>query len=293
MGSVINSFRSYISRTGISSAKVAKAIGYSQSTLSQWLNGNYQGDVNRIELAIQSYLQRETEKSANKFTSITFTETSIARTIFRAGRTCHLNAVMGMVYGNSGLGKTTAAVQYASEYKDTIYILANKSYTPKVLFKKLHMICGMDGKGYINEMFDDVVERLRDSGRLLIIDQAEYLNNTALHLIRTLFDEAKIGVLLIGLDELFYNVRGQRGEFAQLYTRITVPVKLREWKLEDANKIVQQVFGTTELAKEFHRLSNGNGMMLRNLIFNTIQYSEANGDITPELIQEASKLLIN
>lgn len=283
----------FISKTGLSSARVAKAMGYSQSTLSQYFSESYKGDIEKLELAIESYLLRENEKAGNRFKQITFAETTIARTIFRTARTCHLNSVMGMVYGSSGLGKTTGAVQYASQYKDCIYILANKSYTPKVLFKKLHLICGFDGKGYINEMFDDVVERLKDSGRLLIIDQAEYLNNTALHLIRTLFDESKVGILLMGLDELFYNVRGQRGEFAQLYTRITVPVKLREWKLDDVNKIVTQVFGDAELAKDFYRHSNGNGMMLRNLIFNTMQYGEANGQVSPEIIAEAAKLLIN
>jgi len=288
--------KKHLEETGVSAAVAAKAIGVTAGTLSQWINNKYNANTAVIDEKVSGYLDREAEKSKTIKSAISFVNVANAKAIFKTARTCHLNAVMGMVYGASGLGKTTASEEYASRYKDTIYLLANRSYSPKVLFKKLHMLLGFDGKGYVNEMLDDVIEKLKDSGRLIIIDQAEYLNNHALHLLRTVYDEAKVGILLIGLDELFFNIRGQRGEFAQLYTRITIPVHLREWKSEDVQQVVTSVFrnASDDIWKEFEQHAKGNGMMLKNLIFNAQQFAELNGGkLTSGLIKEAAKLLIN
>lgn len=271
-------------------SRLANMAGYSASALSAYQKGTYRGDVAKLERALVNMMEREYEKmNANiKTFFIPFRNTSIAKTIWQTIRTAHLNGVMAMIYGDSGLGKSTAAKEYAKEFEDAIYIEANKSYTAKILFKKLHKMIGYSGEGSLNTLVDDVIEKLKNSKRALIIDQAEDLNNTALQLIRTVFDHAGIGIILLGLQDLFNNVRGQRHEFEQFYTRITVTVKLKKLKSDDIHKLVTAVLGENEHEKTFEHYAGGNAMILRNLLFNSLQFAEKNEQLNAEIIHQAS-----
>lgn len=60
------------------------------------------------------------------------------------------------------------------------------------------------------------MRELRDSGRLLMVDEAELLLYRALEVLRRLHDKAGIGIVLAGMPRLLINLKGRRGEFAQL-----------------------------------------------------------------------------
>ncbi len=290
-----NRLRKFLEERKISDSKAAKAMDLSAASLSQWFSGTYKGNNDAINEKVVNYLETELESESGSHRQAGFLMTGPAQIVFSVARKCHLNAKMGMIYGNSGLGKTTAAQEYAARHRDVIYLLANKSFTPKVLFRKLHTKLGFDGKGYVNEMLDDITAKLSGTKRFLIIDQAEYLNLNALHLLRTVFDEARVGILLIGLEELFFNVRGQRGELAQIFTRITIPMRLSKWSAKDVESYVKATIPeAASLSDEFAKLCDGNGYVLNNLIFNAREYAQVlDGHITAAIIKEAAKLQIS
>lgn len=82
--------------------------------------------------------------------------------------------------------------------------------------------------GSLNDLFESVSDRLRDSGRLIVVDEAENLPLRALEIVRRLHDETGCGLVLSGMPRLVANLRGKHGELVQLYSRVSVALNLGE-----------------------------------------------------------------
>ena len=237
---------------------------------------------------------RQEEIEAMPKELIPFCPITNADIVFQIARTCHLEQEIGVLVGEAGTGKTKAAKEYSKQNPDVIFIEADLSFTTKVFFRELHKKLGMDGNGGIYDLFADCVEKLKDSNRLIIIDEAENLPYRALDMVRRLYDKANIGILLIGLPRLIANLRGKRGEFKQLYSRVGIVMALDEFSESDTKLIVQTIFPNTNgLYKTFHELAKGNGRKLEKLILRTSRAARSGRrDITEKLVKNAAEVLL-
>ena len=278
---------------GYSQSAVAKAVGYSASALNQWLGGKYNGDVNSLESAIESWLLRDMEREKSRKIKLPFVMTSIAAKVFEAARMCHLDSEIGVAYGGAGIGKTLAVKEYAARNSDVILIEADLSYTVRDVFVELHKACGFTGDGSVNKMKDDVISKLKDTGRLIIIDEAEHLPVRALDLLRRVYDKAGVGILFVGLHRFMESLRVKQADFAYLYTRVGFKVALDILKAADVETIVKtSISGSNGVWKSFYEESHGNGRILSKLLSRTIRLADVNGiSVSPELVREASKML--
>jgi DNA transposition AAA+ family ATPase len=292
--SILQKLRDFLERKDISINKVAKQIGYSAAVISTYLQGKYPGDIEKLEWAVASFLMRQEEIEAMPKELIPFCQITNADIVFQIARTCHLEQEIGVLVGEAGTGKTKAAKEYSKQNPDVIFIEADLSFTTKVFFRELHKKLGMDGNGGIYDLFTDCVEKLTDSNRLIIIDEAENLPYRALDMVRRLYDKANIGILLIGLPRLIANLRGKRGEFKQLYSRVGIVMALDEFSESDTKLIVQTIFPNTNgLYKTFHELAKGNGRKLEKLILRTSRAARSGRrDITEKLVKNAAEVLL-
>lgn len=292
--SILQKLRDFLERKDISINKVAKQIGYSAAVISTYLQGKYPGDIEKLEWAVASFLMRQEEIEAMPKELIPFCPITNADIVFQIARTCHLEQEIGVLVGEAGTGKTKAAKEYSKQNPDVIFIEADLSFTTKVFFRELHKKLGMDGNGGIYDLFADCVEKLKDSNRLIIIDEAENLPYRALDMVRRLYDKANIGILLIGLPRLIANLRGKRGEFKQLYSRVGIVMALDEFSESDTKLIVQTIFPNTNgLYKTFHELAKGNGRKLEKLILRTSRAARSGRrDITEKLVKNAAEVLL-
>ena len=291
---ILQKLRDFLERKDISINKVAKQIGYSAAVISTYLQGKYPGDIEKLEWAVASFLMRQEEIEAMPKELIPFCPITNADIVFQIARTCHLEQEIGVLVGEAGTGKTKAAKEYSKQNPDVIFIEADLSFTTKVFFRELHKKLGMDGNGGIYDLFADCVEKLKDSNRLIIIDEAENLPYRALDMVRRLYDKANIGILLIGLPRLIANLRGKRGEFKQLYSRVGIVMALDEFSESDTKLIVQTIFPNTNgLYKTFHELAKGNGRKLEKLILRTSRAARSGRrDITEKLVKNAAEVLL-
>lgn len=279
---------------GFSQSAVGRAVGISDSALSQWRTGKYKGDVKSLEHAVTGFLQRERERAGSRKLQLRFVMTGTASKVFEAARMCHLDGEIGVVIGAAGVGKTTAIKEYASRNSDVLLVEADLGYTARDLFAELHRKCGFDGLGSINRMKDEVIDRLRGSGRLIIIDEAEHLPVRALDLVRRINDKAGVGILFCGLHRFMENLRLRQADFAYLYTRVGFKVALENLHARDIEAIVQDVIpGANGLWKTYHEESHGNGRVLSKLVARSLRLAEVNGtELTTDLVREAAKMLV-
>jgi len=277
----------------LTQASVARAMGFSDSMLSQWRAGHYKGDVKALETAIKAFLQRESERSKISKIDIPFTMTTNAAKIFEAARMCHLDGDIGVVVGLAGIGKTTAVKEYTKHNSGVVLIEADLGYTAKELFRELHIKLGFDGQGSVNQLKEDVINKLKDSGRLIIVDEAEHLPVRALDLLRRINDKAGVGILFCGLNRFMDNLRLKQADFAYLYTRVGFKVVLSTLQASDVNSIIEQTIpGCSRLAKTFYEESRGNCRVLSKLLVRSLRLARVNAiELTDELVRESSKML--
>lgn len=286
--------KTWMEDNNVSVSAVSNSLGISPTAISQYLNEKYKGNTAKIEDAVHSFLDRQQEKASTPRRNLGFIPTSVARKVTEVAKICHLDGEIGVAYGNAGLGKTYAVKEYARQNSDVILIEADLGYTARVLFRELHKRIGLEGSGTISDMMNDVIQKLKDSGRLIIIDEAEHLPYRALECLRRVYDKAGVGILLVGMPRLIHNLRGKKGEYAQLYSRVGIAANLQPLQEKDTETIVHTALPVSNgLWKAYHEACHGNTRVLTKLILRSIRVAEINElPLNSEIVRETAKMLI-
>lgn len=271
---------------------VANATGLAKSTISMWLNNNYTGKNDKIMDVINNFIQREKERSIDE--EIPFVETSIVKYIFEIGRLCHTKGKIGVCAGKAGIGKTVAVKRYVQDFVDSILIESDSGYTAKSLLLEIHKRLGLTGKGSVYDLMSEVVTKLNQSGRLLIIDEAENLPYRALEITRRIHDKTGVGVLLVGRNILFENLRGFNNQYDQLYSRVKYHKLIDRLLPQDVIKILETVNQDPDLSQTYLQYSEGNTRKLEHLISHSIAVARTNSKtkVDKSIIKHTSKLLM-
>ncbi len=273
-------------------AFVSTATGIAKSSISMWLNGAYKGDNAKLNDKINNFIQRERERSGND--ELPIVDISIIKYISEIGRLCHTKGKIGVCVGRAGLGKTVAVKEYTKNALDAILIESDSGYTAKSLLKEIHRRLALSGKGSVYDLMGEVVNKLNQSGRLLIIDEAENLPYRALEITRRIHDKTGVGVLLVGRNILFENLRGFNNQYDQLYSRVKYHKLLDRLLIQDVVKILESAGQDPKLAETYLQYSDGNTRRLEHLITHSISVAKFNGKAAVDVavIKQTSKLLM-
>lgn len=277
----------------LTQSDVARGTGLSTATVSQWLRGEYTGDVESTEAKIQSFFEivRERDPLARK--SLEFVETSVSKIVFEVSRSCHRDGVIGLCTGPSGIGKTRAIKEYQSKNAGVILIEAHCAYRTRDVIADLHRAVGLSGEGTVHRMLRDLVEKLKRTGRLIIVDESEHLKSGTLDELRRLNDWCGVGLLYVGLDRFREQIAALRSDFAYITNRIRIPASLRTLKLRDTEALVMTMLPEANgLCKVYHQECGGNTRKLEALLYNTLRMAEHNSvDVDADMIRQASQQL--
>ena len=266
---------------------VARSLDLSPTTLHLWLNDKYKGNVGKINKAVEQYMERELLREEN--VNIPSVETSVAQDIFEIANTCHVESEIGVCCGCAGVGKTYAVKMYALEHSDVILIETDFGYTPKVLFSEIHKTLGFEGTGALHNMVIDIVDKLKNSGRLIIVDEAENLPYRALELLRRIYDKARVGILLVGMPKLLKNLQGDKGQYTQLYSRVGVLAELQPIADNDIVAITSKVTpNSVSIYPKLSAFCGGNTRVLTKLLVRASRIAKLNNTTIDEDVLNAA-----
>jgi hypothetical protein len=289
----VDSVHQFLVLSKWSLTRLAKSSGISASALSQFLDNKYPGDVAKIKEKLTSVLDRESEKTSLKNNNPHFIETSISKRLFEAAKGCSLFCDMGMCYGDAGIGKTQAVREYAARHADCILVECLPGYMPRAFLHALQdKICKSECKT-LDAIFTTIVDKIKHSGRLIIIDEAEKLPYRTLEYIRRIHDFAEIGILLVGMPELLGNIRGFNNQYRQLFSRIAMAIKLDNITIDDARGIVGILSpGDEDLTKVFYATGDCNARRMTKIIKRAAYISQINNSpIDTKTIQKAAEIV--
>jgi len=279
----------------VSQAKAAAALGYSPGVISAYKNRSYNGNVKTLEDKIDAWLKRE-ERRLEKV-EIPTAETSVMEQVRRAATIAQDDADIAVIVGDAGTGKTTALRRYEAESHSAFLVEVDPSFTKNVLVSEIARVIGVESKGGMTAVIGRIVEALRDRDAVLIIDEADYLSDSSLELVRRIVnDKAHTGVVLAGLPRLEYKLRNLRNDHEQLASRVGVLLKVGRMKRTDAIKILEGVW--KDLSKEtvdaFVNVAGGSVRTLTKLIGRVHQVMSLNDLEVPdaEVVASAGELLM-
>jgi len=279
----------------ISQAKAALALGYSSGVISAYKSQTYNGDVKTLEKKIDAWLKREARRLDRL--DVPVAETSTLEKVRRAITIAQDEGDIAVIVGESGTGKTTALRQYAMESHSAILIEVDPSFSQVTLMNEIARALGVEAKGGQNAVIERIIETLAGRDAVLIVDEADYLSDSSLELLRRVInDKSNTGVVLAGLPRLEFKIRNLRNDHQQLQSRIGVLIKLSPLKKADAEKIIAGVWKDVpkQIIESFIETAKGSTRTLVKLMGRVHQIMGLNNAAEPdaEIIAEAGELLM-
>lgn len=215
-------------------AQIARESGISPSAFSQWKAGTYAGDNGEIERKVRTWLDTRKAKASSGDRmprAPEFEATPTSQRIISALGYAQVAGDIALIYGGAGLGKTTAIRQY----KATGLSVWHATMTPASasVVTALEEICealGIAESGGAARLFKAIVRRVRATGGLLVVDEAQHLSVAALDQIRSIHDATDIGIALVGNESVYARMTGgTRAAFLdRLYSRVGKRLALKQ-----------------------------------------------------------------
>lgn len=236
----LNDYRAANGRNGrpLPWSHIANLIGVSPGVLSPWLAGSYPGDYARVCRLVDQFLAEEAERHRGKLrtrpTIITWVKKAFA-TISAGIR----NRTIPVIIGAPGSGKSTLAEAFALQREGVTIVRMKDSPTDKRRLTELLCAAIPDAAvraardGTHRARFNAIQDFLRaHRNTVLIVDECQKLNCSALELIRDLHDgdggEDRTVIVLMGDADFYRHLSatkaGRRSPIAPQMIRRMIPV---------------------------------------------------------------------
>ncbi|UPQ37715.1 AAA family ATPase [Providencia rettgeri] len=296
--SIVNELTTMMNNKGWSQAQAARGIGVSTAVINQFLQNKYNGDVNAVEEKVRQFILREQERDKSRRIKPVYVDTLMARKGRDVIRMAHMDSDINVIYGDAGMGKTMIVRQYAKEHLDAVLIEADPGYTARVVLEELCNKLGLSKRGNMHELSEAIIQALRDSGRIILVDEAENLPYRALETLRRIHDKSGVGIVLVGMPRLILNLKGKRGEYKQLYSRVGFALRMGESLPEDdiTNMITTMLpeASEPEVLNALYKACKGNARRLFKFLRGISNGSQISGQpIDVQMVHEFSEMLIN
>jgi len=233
----------YMKDNNLSQSRTARMMGISEATFSRWLKGDYPNPEN-IEQKITVFLEK-TDKRENTDININeFVYTSMASEIWDSLDYYRTQRCIGCIFGDAGVGKTRTITEWAKDKPDVIVLTVKPCFSGSRAFAKL-LARQLKSRtsGACDDIYMDIMSKLKGTDRTIIIDEAQHLVLRTIEDIRALNDdpEIKATIIFVGNLMIYKKLKGsQQAEFAQLFSRTIVTNRnlfTENFTLEDIQKV--------------------------------------------------------
>ncbi|MBJ6800206.1 AAA family ATPase [Geomonas propionica] len=244
----------YLAQAGMSQEKAAKEAGISTSSLNQWLQGKYKGDNEAVAEKVLRWLaSRERKISvAAPLADSGYIETETSKKIMATLNLAQLLADLCAIYGGAGVGKTMTIERYAS-LNPNVWVVTMRPDTATfaAALEEIGDVMGVRSN-WPNRLAREICKKIKGTGGLLIIDEAQFASVAAIEAIRSIHDATGVGVVLCGNESVYTRLTGgaRAANFAQLFSRVGKRLRLTKASSQDVTAIAGRygITGQKELA---------------------------------------------
>ncbi|WP_044417689.1 AAA family ATPase [Halarcobacter anaerophilus] len=282
--------RNFLKTIGKNQKWLAESIGVSDAQISQYLKGTYGGNVQSLEEKLKSFMANYSVNSDDSTNGV-FIKTRNTEAVGYILTKSIQKRSLSAIFGNAGFGKTTSIKNYIENRPEAIYIKANNLFTTKdfleILCEKLNLKKETRGRG----LFNNVVKTLERIDRFIIIDEAEWLKDKTLDMIRNIWEESNTPIILVGTLKLKQNLKGNNGELDYLDSRIRLRLTFERLKDEELQEVCKN-FGVSHWRK-VKELTNANFRLTTFLLEEAKDLAQMHGKaVDEEVLIAASSMIV-
>lgn len=202
--------REFMQARSYTQKAIADRIGVSDTAISLFLKGKYEGDVPKLIKKVVDLINAVTSRE-RRIRNKPYIETTVAKAIGDLiTQTISFSqeggeGKIGIVVGDGGHGKSVCLQEYAKAHQNAIYIEMHAAMTSKSLFARIacHERVKEGDDGSLDSIAERLISNLRPREVVIIIDEASGVTVKQLDQLRTvLVVSAKCPLILAGNQHL-------------------------------------------------------------------------------------------
>jgi hypothetical protein len=155
---------------------------------------------------------------------------------------------IAVCYGESGIGKSTGLTWLCTTELDACYVRALAVWTPKSLLHTIATELDVAPASSNDETLRRIVNALAQSGRPLVIDEADYVvdNTKLLNTLRDLHDLSTMPLILVGMADFVKKLRARRDQ-KQFAQRVAEELEFKPLDRDDMRVLADTVVEGVEI----------------------------------------------
>jgi len=228
--------KAYADQHGLSNSALARELATNATAVSKYLNGKPEGDVEGLESVIEDVLKAATRRSR---VGIEIFETSVTRQVVNLLETIRRTNRCGLVYGEAGIGKSCGAALHAMQTPSSIAVDLRAWNATRTGIQSL-LFAAIENRTWNRRQLrvDFMIERLRGSKRLIVLDNAHKLTRGARDWLIDFHDETKCPMVFLGRERIREDLESDPDQFS--FFGLVSEVKFRGDEAEAAAKLLGQ-----------------------------------------------------
>lgn len=218
---IANALASYCERYDSQTRAANSLKNVSAATISQMANGKWDLIKDEMWRNVAAQIGYKDEKWEA-------VETSGYKRMMKILSDAKENSLVMGICGDAGTGKTFACKQFTSRNKQVYHLCCSEYWNKRVFLSELLLNMGRDYTGYsISEMMMEAVRCLKMADKpLIILDEADKLNDNVLYFFITLYNqlEDECGIVLCATShlekKLKKGVKLAKKGYAEIWSRL-------------------------------------------------------------------------
>ena len=295
MEKIINQLKAIMAADNLSQVQVSRGVGVSPTTMNLFINGTYSGNNQKIVDKVQQFIERHTERKDVQAGTLSFVLTKTVKKMLEVINIAHVDNGINVICGKAGLGKTEVLKYYKAQNSNAILIETDVGYSTKAVLELLCEALNIQFTGATYSIMNACVKELKGSDKIILVDEAENLPLKSLELIRRIHDKTGVGVILSGTPRLLINLKGKKGELAQLYSRVGMLLQIgNALPDEDIHAIIESTGYQGDIADAIFNVALGSCRRIDKLFKLLKRMSRINdGVVTVAMVQDCAKRLVS
>lgn len=276
--------KEFIKANGITQSMLARSIGVSAAQISQYLKGDYRGDVAGLESKLNDFMNNYQVRDEGADGAIV--ETKDMKMVHFTINEAIIGRDLSVVYGEAGCGKTTAVKSFVKNNPTAVLVEAIPGMSITSVLTEICVEIGVTPTKNSEAMIRAIAKEFKRREAVLIIDEAENLTTKTLEAVRRIWDFSAVPTVLVGTHALINNLKGRNGELLQLYSRVSGVWKFRGLIEEDLKALFGEVW--EHIAKITTHLRRASNIYKKALRFAKLKDESINASH----INQASSMMI-
>lgn len=173
--------------------------------------------------------------------------------------------------GVSGVGKTTALKAIRERKPSAILVQVYKGIRKNRFLAKLCREADIDALGSFDDLFEALCDKLKGTGRLIMIDKAEHLPIDAIDALRRIND-----FMGCGLPMFYARLKEHQRRYGYVYNWMSIPIVLDLISKDDTRKLINTICPDSLPVEVWHQAAGGVARDLKFIAREALRVAQLN-----------------